>query len=70
VYLELEAMALSRGVPTGMGWLVNPVVRRLSQSSLVTSLSETRGAVRSLPQREGTDSCGSKSGKLRVRSLE
>jgi len=70
VYVELEAMALSRGVPAGMGWLVNPVVRRLSQSSLVTSLSETREAVRSLPQRAGTGSCGSKNGKLRVRSSE
>jgi hypothetical protein len=70
VYVELEAMALSRSVPACMGWLVNPVVRRLSQSSLVTSLSETREAVRFLPRRAGTDSCGSKSGKLRARSSE
>ena len=46
VYVELEAMALSRSVPGGMGWLVNPVVRRLSQGSLVTSLIQTREAVR------------------------
>jgi len=65
VYVELEAMALSRGVPACMGWLVNPVVRRLSQSSLVTSLSATREAVRALPQRAGTDACGSRSGKTR-----
>jgi hypothetical protein len=70
VYVELEAMALSRGVPACMGWLVNPVVRRLSQSSLVSSLSDTREAVRSLPQRAGTASCGSKSGKLTAHSSE
>src|SRR5262249_21958607 len=55
VYVELEAMALSRCIPSGLGWLVNPVVRRLSQSSLTTSLSETREAVRSLPRRAGTN---------------
>jgi len=50
VYVELEVMALSRCVPAGLRWLVNPVVSRLSQSSLVTSLSQTREAVKSLPQ--------------------
>jgi hypothetical protein len=60
VYVELEVMALSRCVPSGLGWLVNPVVSRLSQSSLITSLSQTREAVRSLPQRTGRASLGSK----------
>ena len=70
VYVELEVMALSRCVPAYLGWLVNPVVSRLSQSSLVTSLSQTREAIRSLPQRAGLDSCGSKTGVLRARSSE
>jgi hypothetical protein len=61
VYVELEAMALSRCVPAGLGWLLNPVVRELSQNSLVTSLSQTRDAVWSLPQRAGTDAVGWKS---------
>jgi len=69
VYVELEAMALSRCVPTCLGWLVNPVVRRISQSSLMRSLSQTREAVRSLPQRTGPDSCGSQTGELRARSV-
>jgi hypothetical protein len=50
VYVELEAMVLSRCVPGYLRWIVNPVVRQLSQSSLSTSLSQTRGAVRSLTQ--------------------
>jgi hypothetical protein len=70
VYVELEAMALSRGVPACMAWLVNPVVRRLSQSSMVTSLGETREAVRTLPRRGATESCGSKSRELRAGSSE
>jgi hypothetical protein len=60
VYVELEAIALSRCIPAWLGWLVNPVVRQLSQSSLVTSLSQTRDAVQSLSQRAGTDSGGRK----------
>jgi hypothetical protein len=58
VYVELEAMALSRSVPTGLGWLVNPVVNRLSQSALATSLSQTREVVQCLPRRAGLNSCG------------
>jgi hypothetical protein len=62
VYVELEVMVLSRCVPACLGWLVNPVVSRLSQNSLITSLSQTREAVRSLPQRAGLDLCGLKTG--------
>ncbi|MBV9085692.1 MAG: hypothetical protein JOZ62_23715 [Acidobacteriaceae bacterium] len=45
VYVEMEAIALSREVPTGMGELVNPIIRRVSKSTLATSLDETRKAV-------------------------
>ena len=71
MYVELEGMALSRSVPAGLGLLVNPVVSRLSQSSLVTSLSQTREAVRSLSQRAGriravrTLECGGRVGLIR-----
>jgi hypothetical protein len=66
VYVELEAIVLSRPIPARMGWLVNPVVRRLSQSSLLTSLGETYQAVRSLPKR--TDPCVSQSREMTARS--
>jgi len=68
VYVELETMALSRSVPAYLGWLVNPVVNRLSQSALITSLSQTREAVQSLSQRVGLDSCGSKTSGLKAHS--
>ncbi len=46
VYAELEAIVLSRDVPPYLRWLVNPIVSRLSRNSLLTSLEQTRDAVR------------------------
>jgi len=46
VYIELEAIALSRDIPGALRWLVEPIVRRVSRSSLVVSLQETADAVR------------------------
>jgi len=45
VYLELEAVALSRDVPGPLRWLVDPIVRRTSRSSIQVSLEKTRAAV-------------------------
>jgi hypothetical protein len=46
VYVEIEAMALSRDIPVSLRWVVEPIVRRISQSSLVASLRQTKNAVR------------------------
>jgi len=46
VYIELEAIGLSRDIPGSMRWLIEPVVRRISRSSLSTSLEQTANAVR------------------------
>jgi hypothetical protein len=45
VYLELEAMALTRDIPASLAWMVNPVVNRLSINSLTATLRQTRDAV-------------------------
>ncbi|MBV8809435.1 MAG: hypothetical protein JO033_12245 [Acidobacteriaceae bacterium] len=45
VYVELEAVVLSRDVPGALRWLVDPIVRRTSKSSMVISLQKTEGAV-------------------------
>jgi hypothetical protein len=45
VYVELEAMALSRDIPVSLRWLVDPIVRRVSRESLTTSLQQTGSAV-------------------------
>jgi hypothetical protein len=46
VYVELEAVALSRDIPGMLRWMIDPIVRRVSQSSLATSLRQTETAVR------------------------
>ncbi len=70
VYVELEGIALSRRVPFSLAWLVNPVISRLSQSSLVTSLTQTREAIRSFAERSGSGSCGPKAREVAVRRAE
>jgi len=56
VYLELEAIALTRDIPASVRWLVNPVVNHLSTNSLVTTLQQTRDAVNSMPVKTEADS--------------
>lgn len=45
VYVEIEAIALSRDVPATMRFLVDPIIKRVSKSTLVTSLDQTRKAI-------------------------
>jgi hypothetical protein len=45
VYVELEAVALSRDIPSAFRWLVNPAVRRASRSSMLIWLQKTHAAV-------------------------
>ena len=47
VYIEIEAIALSRDVPASLRWLVDPIIRRVARASLTTTLEETRDAVHS-----------------------
>ena len=45
VYIEVEAIVLSRDIPLGLRWIAEPIVRRISRSSLTTALRQTRDAV-------------------------
>ena len=45
VYVQVEYIALSRPVPEGLGWLLNPLIRRISRDSLYRILNATRVAV-------------------------
>lgn len=47
VYIEQENIALSRGIPASLRWMIEPVVRRLSRDLLTKTLQQTRAAVRS-----------------------
>jgi hypothetical protein len=42
VFAEIEVVVLSRDIPASVRWFVDPIVRRVSRSSLVTSLQQTR----------------------------
>jgi len=45
VYVELRAISLTRGIPTGLGWLVKPVIRDMPHISITHTLSSTRDAL-------------------------
>jgi hypothetical protein len=45
VYVECEAITLSRGVPTGLGALINPVLQSFAEDSLKKTLEQKRQAV-------------------------
>jgi hypothetical protein len=45
VWLECEAISLTRDVPTGLGWLIEPIIRNLPQESLANTLRSTRAAL-------------------------
>jgi hypothetical protein len=47
VYVEVEAIALSRDVPASVRWLVEPLIRHVAKASLINSLQQTRDAVHS-----------------------
>jgi hypothetical protein len=45
VYLECQVISLTRDVPAGLGWLINPIIRSLPRESLTNSLNATRQAL-------------------------
>lgn len=45
VYVECEAISLTRAVPTGLGWLIQPIIRDLPKESLSNTLRATRDAL-------------------------
>lgn len=45
VYVEIQALGLSREVPVMLRWLVDPVVEHLPRNSVHTALEQTKNAV-------------------------
>jgi hypothetical protein len=45
VYLEMETLALSRDIPAALRFVVDPIVRRVSRNSMLTSIKQTQAAV-------------------------
>jgi hypothetical protein len=44
-WIECEAISLTRDIPTGLGWIVEPIIRNLPKDSLVNTLNATRAAL-------------------------
>lgn len=45
VYIQCEAVSLSRDIPTGLGWMVRPFVENVPRESLMFTLGRTRDAL-------------------------
>jgi len=45
VYMEMETIGLSRPFPTMMGWMIEPIARRIGRRSVEQSVEEFRQAV-------------------------
>lgn len=48
VVVECEAISLTRGIPTGLSWLIEPYLSDIPRDSLRSMLIETRDAVESV----------------------
>jgi hypothetical protein len=46
LFIEVEAIALSRDIPGAVRVMAEPIVRRVSRDALITSLKQTEAAVR------------------------
>jgi len=45
VYIECRAISLTRDIPLGLGWIIEPIIRKLPQESLTHTLECTRKAL-------------------------
>jgi hypothetical protein len=45
VYIQCEALSLTRDIPTGLGWLLKPLVTKIPRDSLNRALGRTRSVV-------------------------
>jgi len=45
VYLECRAISLTRDVPLGLGWIIEPIIQKLPKESLIHTLECTRQAL-------------------------
>jgi hypothetical protein len=45
VYIECRAISLTRDVPFGLGWVIEPIIQKLPRESLIHTLEATRRAL-------------------------
>jgi hypothetical protein len=49
VYVECRAISLTRDVPLGLGWIIEPIIQKLPKESLINTLEATRQALQAGP---------------------
>ncbi len=50
VVVECRAISLTRDVPFGLGWAIEPIVEKLPRESLIKTLEATRKALQIMPR--------------------
>ncbi|MGA8510849.1 MAG: hypothetical protein WB762_35000, partial [Candidatus Sulfotelmatobacter sp.] len=64
VYIEMEMISLSRGIPIGIGWLIKPLVEHMPRTVMLETLKDTRNAVTERSKRDsGQDQKVAQSGE-------
>jgi hypothetical protein len=48
VFVECRAISLSRDVPLGLGWIIEPIIQKLPKESLLQTLASTRQALQTV----------------------
>ncbi len=61
VFIQCEAISLSRDVPEGLGWAVGPFIEQIPRESLRFTLQATRAA---LPKKYVSSSAKDENGKM------
>lgn len=54
VFVECRAISLTRDIPFGLGWLIEPIVQELPKESLMNTLESTRQALKLTPGKART----------------
>jgi hypothetical protein len=52
VYIEMEMISLSRGIPIGFRWLIMPLIEHMPRTVMLETLKDTRNAVRERIKRD------------------
>jgi hypothetical protein len=55
LFIECEAVSLTRNVPLGLGWLINPIIQSLPRESLEFTLKATKNALLANARKEAQD---------------
>jgi hypothetical protein len=50
VVVECRAISLTRNVPFGLGWAIEPIIQKLPKESLINTLEATRQALHARPR--------------------